>query len=164
MCSSDLLERFDLPATYRVGGAYRLKRMAWLTADVIKAGRSDTALALGAEGELRVTGSETVFCRLGYKSGRSRNAGSGVSAGLGIRTGSLGVDYAFSPFGDLGDAHRFTLNFRFGRVRAAYVAPPSDPLTPSVVRKAPVKKTRKPAVKFKRPPPPAKERPIYFTW
>jgi hypothetical protein len=157
-------ESFDLPRTYRTGAAYRLKQTAWFTAEILKAGRSDTAFALGAEGEYAVTGRETVFLRAGYKSGRSKNAGSGVSAGLGIRTGDLGVDYAFSPFGDLGDAHRFTLTFRFGKSREI-TAPAAEVKRPSAVRKIPAKKTRRSTVNVKRPAPrPKNDNPIYFTW
>ncbi len=155
--------RFDLPRTYRVGAAYRLKQMAWLTTEILKAGQSDTAFALGAEGEFAVTGRETVFGRLGYKSGRSKSAGSGVSAGLGIRTGSLGVDYAFSPFGDLGDAHRFTLAFRFGKIREVRQAA-SGGNRPAAVRKAPVRKPRKSTVKIRPAPRPKNDDQIYFTW
>ncbi|HOW90646.1 MAG TPA: PorV/PorQ family protein, partial [Elusimicrobiales bacterium] len=133
--------RFDLPRTWRAGAAYRLERMAWLSAERLKAGGSGAAAALGAEGEYAITGKETVFARLGYKSGRSRNAGSGLSAGLGLRSGSLGVDYAFSPLGDLGDAHRFTLTFKFGKTQAA------RPERSSVRKAAVKKKARKPAGK-----------------
>ena len=54
--------------------------------------------------------------RLGY-------AGTGVAAresavpffaGAGFRVGRVGLDYAFSPLGDLGGTHRLSLGFKFG--------------------------------------------------
>jgi hypothetical protein len=110
-------ENFALPVTYRGGGAYRLKDMLWLTAEAIKAGQSDAALAVGAEGQATSIHGETVFGRLGYKSGRSKNAGPGISAGVGFRSGNFQVDYAFSPFGDLGNTHRVSVTARFGEDR-----------------------------------------------
>jgi hypothetical protein len=155
-------ESFSLPLTYRAGGAYRLKDMAWFTAELQKTGQSDSALAVGAEGEYAITGRETVFVRAGYKTGRSKNAGSGLSAGLGLRTGDLGVDYAFSPFGDLGDTHRFTLTFKFGKVRAIS-RPVVETKRPAARVKPPVKKSQKYKVKPKRSTKPL-DNPIYFTW
>ena len=115
-------ESFDLPLTYRGGAAYRVQEMAWLTAEVVKAGQSDTAFAAGAEAEYLFGFKEKVFARLGYKTGRSTNAGSGISAGVGLQSDDLRVDYAFSPFGDLGDTHRISLTLKFGEDRDA-IAP-----------------------------------------
>lgn len=50
--------------------------------------------------------------RGGYKT----NAGekdAGLSLGFGINMGKYAVDYAYSPMGDLGKAHRITLTLRF---------------------------------------------------
>ena len=60
-------ESFELPRTYRAGGAYRLMDRAWLTMEIMKAGHSDLAAAAGAEGEYSITRRETVFARAGYK-------------------------------------------------------------------------------------------------
>lgn len=51
--------------------------------------------------------------RTGYQFGRDKNAGSGFSAGVGFRLASLALDYAFVPYGDLGDTHRMSLGFKF---------------------------------------------------
>ncbi len=110
-------ESFSLPFTCRGGAAYRVRDMAWLTAELVKAGESDTAFAAGAEGEYSFDPRETLFARLGYKTGRSKNAGSGISAGVGLQSNDLRLDYAFSPFGDLGDTHRISLTLKFGQDR-----------------------------------------------
>lgn len=37
----------------------------------------------------------------------------GMGVGIGLKVSSLSVDYAFLPYGDLGDTHRITLGFHF---------------------------------------------------
>jgi hypothetical protein len=53
--------------------------------------------------------------RVGYDGRRS--AGEGLTAGLGFRRGDFSIDYAFAPFGRIGDEHRVALGYRFGAVR-----------------------------------------------
>ena len=111
-------ESFDLPRISRGGAAYHLTDKYWVSVEGIKIGEGETFFAGGAEGEFNLTKSEIGFIRLGYKDGRSKNTGSGIAAGVGIKSGDLSGDYAFSSFGDLGDAHRITLSFRFGGSRS----------------------------------------------
>ena len=33
---------------------------------------------------------------------------------MGLKSGELRFDYAFVPYGDLGDSHRLTVSFKFG--------------------------------------------------
>lgn len=55
--------------------------------------------------------------RAGYQFGRSKDdLGSalvGLGAGLGFKYDRFSLDYAYVPFGDLGDTHRMTLGFTF---------------------------------------------------
>jgi long-subunit fatty acid transport protein len=44
------------------------------------------------------------------------NGLTGLSAGVGLHIGALTVDYAFRPFGDLGDTHRVSLLIKFNRL------------------------------------------------
>lgn len=113
---------FDLPRTYRAGAAYRVENIAWLTAEIVKAGQSPFAIAAGAEGGYSVGPKEEAFARLGFRTGRSRNSGSGLAAGAGLRSEDLRIDYAFSPFGELGDTHRITVTLKFGEARGAVVS------------------------------------------
>ncbi|MBI4369802.1 MAG: PorV/PorQ family protein [Elusimicrobia bacterium] len=55
---------------------------------------------------------EQMGFRAGYQAGRGSGTG-GFAAGLGFKHAGLGVDYAFVPFGDLGDTHRVSLSLRF---------------------------------------------------
>ncbi len=70
-------------------------------------------LALGAEYLLN----KNFAFRAGYQFGHaSDDLGSGLvglGAGLGLKFDSFALDYAYVPFGDLGDTHRMTLGFNF---------------------------------------------------
>ncbi len=156
-------QSFELPRTYRAGGAYRLLRKAWFTAEIMKVGHSDLAAAAGAEGEYSITRLETIFARAGYKTGRYKNAGPGVSAGVGIRSGDICVDYAFSPFGDLGDTHRFTLSYWFGKDRGDILTEQKIKRA-SRVKQAPAARTKPAREKAKRTAPGKEDKSIYFLW
>ncbi|MBI4669217.1 MAG: PorV/PorQ family protein [Elusimicrobia bacterium] len=56
---------------------------------------------------------EQLGLRAGYQLGRDKGAGLGIAAGMGFKHAGLGVDYAFVPFGDLGDTHRVSLSYKF---------------------------------------------------
>jgi tetratricopeptide (TPR) repeat protein len=55
---------------------------------------------------------DLITLRFGYKA--SGHLDGGLRAGMGIGTRSLRFDYAYTPFGVLGETHRVSLNFRFG--------------------------------------------------
>jgi hypothetical protein len=110
-------EAFSLPTAFRAGGAWRVKDRAWVSLEAAQSREGGLAAALGVEGELRLTETEAILPRFGYRSGRSEGAGIGVTAGLGLRVRVFQVDYAFSPYGDLGNTHRLSFGLRFGPVR-----------------------------------------------
>ncbi|MBU2573064.1 MAG: PorV/PorQ family protein [Elusimicrobia bacterium] len=64
--------------------------------------------------ELMVNYTEGTLCALrgGYKTHAGGGAG-GLSFGFGVDTKKYAVDYAYSPMGDLGKAHRLSLTLRF---------------------------------------------------
>lgn len=51
--------------------------------------------------------------RTGYQFGREEDAGSGFAAGAGFRFFNMGLDYAFVPYGDLGNTHRVSFGVKF---------------------------------------------------
>ena len=54
--------------------------------------------------------------RAGYQIGRSQDKLGGLTgfgAGLGLKLDRFNLDYAYVPFGDLGDTHRMTIGFNF---------------------------------------------------
>lgn len=70
---------------------------------------------------------EAFALRLGYAFGSRDNAGGvRLTGGFGARLGAFELDYAFSPFGQLGDAHQISLGFRFGKERGKRDDKPSN--------------------------------------
>jgi hypothetical protein len=124
---------FPLPLMLRAGSAWYFRNRLSISGDVIKAGESPAALALGAEGKFESGPEESLYARAGYNTGRSRYAGSGLSVGVGFGNGDLHVDYAFIPYGELGDSHRLTIALSFGvrvgppQAGAAYGNRPAGP-------------------------------------
>jgi len=113
---------FELPLMIRTGVAWRLNDQLLLSVDAVKAGESAAALSAGVERGFQIGQNESFFVRAGYKSGRSQYAGSGFTGGIGIQNKDLRLDYAFSPYSDLGNAHRVTLSFSFGALRENIIA------------------------------------------
>lgn len=108
---------FAAPLVIRGGVAVPFLENYLISVEGVKAGSSETAAAVGAEARVRTGPKEYFVMRAGYKTGRSRNAGPGLTAGIGVINRELRVDYAFVPYGDLGDAHRVTVSVRFGALR-----------------------------------------------
>jgi len=108
---------FALPLMLRGGVSAEAGEYLRFSADAVKPGESDLQGAFGAEAELPANPQEAFYLRAGYRTGRSGNAGPGLSAGVGFGNGELRLDYAFAPYGDLGDSHRVTLAFAFGAQR-----------------------------------------------
>lgn len=103
-------ESAGLPMNIKIGGAHRLlEKKLLLSLDFNK--YTDTTFRgnLGAEYRL----SEMLALRLGYNGGN--DMGSGLTGGFGLKYSRLNFDYAFVPYGDLGDAHRLSLSYRFDK-------------------------------------------------
>ncbi|HBL17283.1 MAG: hypothetical protein A2X36_00185 [Elusimicrobia bacterium GWA2_69_24] len=101
----------DFPTVLRLGAAYDLAFLGQkLTAafELDKEANDDVTLHPGLEW-LPVP---WFAARAGYD-GRNQ-AGPGVTAGVGWRLKDLSLDYAFVPFGDLGDSHRIGISMRWG--------------------------------------------------
>jgi tetratricopeptide (TPR) repeat protein len=56
----------------------------------------------------------------------------GVTAGLGFHYQDLSLDYAYSPFGDLGTSQRLSLTYLFGEKTKKNATPTATPLPPTV--------------------------------
>ncbi len=162
---------FPLPLMLRAGIAWTYLDMITIEADGVKAGESAAAPAVGAEGEIPTGPDGAFYVRAGYTGGRSRFAGSGVTAGLGLRNGDLRVDYAFAPYGELGDAHRITIAVRFGGERKKaekrrYAAPQRKVVKAAAVaeKAAPEKAKAAPAKKKATAPGGSGGKDVYFMW
>jgi hypothetical protein len=107
-------ESFALPMTVRLGASTRvLDKKMLLSGGVSKANDSSAQVQAGLEYNL----ASYFTLRGGYKlaSGASDlGALVGVSAGFGLQFDRFNLDYAVTPFGDLGLSHRISLLVHFG--------------------------------------------------
>lgn len=108
-------KRYDLPLSFRAGLSHRLPgAKALLALDVYKPVDNYPFFALGGE----YPAAKNIFLRTGYRyrlNGNELGAFSGFSAGIGFIYSKVSFDYAFAPFGDLGNSHRFSVTARFGK-------------------------------------------------
>lgn len=109
---------YALPLTFKAGLSRRLSDAGGLLSlEADKPIDNYPSFILGVEYPL--TG--RMALRTGYKyrlHGNELGAWSGFSAGAGVAFDRLTFDYAFTPFGVLGNSHRFSINMRFGGVEA----------------------------------------------
>lgn len=100
-----------LPSTIRTGAGYRFKSYGQDTAvalDILKTKDEAIVFKLGFE----VLAGGIIPIRAGFTT--LNDDGPGISVGTGYSSANLSFDYAFVPFKDLGNAHRFSISFRWG--------------------------------------------------
>ncbi len=104
-----------LPMTAEAGAAYRLFNNTLLVSlAVCIPFQQEIVFKAGAEYNLE----EIIFFRAGYKYsqfGNDLGPLSGLSCGLGADISEYKVSYAYAPYSDLGDTHRISLTFPFGK-------------------------------------------------
>jgi opacity protein-like surface antigen len=102
-------EAFPLPLTYSCGVSYYFKQLN-IGLDFDQEINCDAVYKTGFEYSL----SKNVDLRAGYIYSAETYANPGITAGLGFNVSArLYIDYAFVPYGDLGDTHRFSLKYNF---------------------------------------------------
>lgn len=119
-----------LPLTLRVGTSYRIGQN-WRISGV-QGSREKTGLLLALDGNFprdsdasARLGSEYTFgwtenlassVRGGYQTNRARQiegSASGISAGAGLTYKSFSFDFSWTPFGDMGNAFRYSAKLKF---------------------------------------------------
>lgn len=96
-----------LPLTYKVGGAYTYRNIVTVAVDVGKP--IDNKVRVNAGGEFVLL--NTMSLRGGYNSANELDRG--LTGGIGIKLQKISIDYAFVPYGVLGDTHRFSASYHF---------------------------------------------------
>ncbi|MEW6680618.1 MAG: PorV/PorQ family protein [bacterium] len=99
---------FSLPLSLKAGVSYSLPKNLFILSDLTIPNDNDPYLGLGAEYSLK----EMFFIRAGYKTG-PEDEGKGFTIGLGTKYLSYNFDYAYQPFGKLGDSHRLSVKAKF---------------------------------------------------
>ncbi len=110
-------EESSLPTTGRVGASVLLSPKWFFSIDGIAPKGTNPLVAAGAEFAFISNQTMEISVRSGYnnRTSTSKLGGlSGWSGGIGILVGNLSMDYAWSPYGDIGDAHRMSLGYAFG--------------------------------------------------
>ncbi|PIU82963.1 MAG: hypothetical protein COS68_06605 [Elusimicrobia bacterium CG06_land_8_20_14_3_00_38_11] len=106
---------YNLPLNFKTGCAYRLfNGDLTLALDVNQPIDNYAKFSLGAEYWIK----KMLALRGGYTyrhNGNELGALSGVSGGVGMKIKDFGLDYAFVPFGDLGNTHRVSFSLKFGK-------------------------------------------------
>ena len=102
-------ESFSLPLNVKFGAAYRLIDGALtIAADANRPVDNYANVGLGAE--YKIMG--IMNLRAGYRytvGGNPLGTASGLRAGIGVEITDYKIDYAFVPYGELGQAHRISL-------------------------------------------------------
>ncbi|MBN2289627.1 MAG: PorV/PorQ family protein [Candidatus Glassbacteria bacterium] len=105
------LSGYDAPRLISLGAAYR-KTLPWeystllVTAQATVPNDNETRFALGGEYGYK----DFLFGRVGYRSGLDYED---FSFGFGVLYRKLRFDYAFVPYSDLGNSHRFSFIYGF---------------------------------------------------
>ncbi|MDD5260090.1 MAG: PorV/PorQ family protein [bacterium] len=103
-----------LPMTIKLGAGYKVLNDALtLAADVIYPNDNDIMFGGGVEYALKFGTGGALALRTGYKTGVDSGGMSGLGAGIGISYQMFGFDFAWAPYGDLGDAIRGSLSLKF---------------------------------------------------
>lgn len=103
----------ELPLTLRTAVGYRTPNERWgLSAEMDWTKNQEISGSVG--GEFWILPRHLAF-RTGFNSGV--DVDNGFSAGAAFRWNDLTLDYAFVPFGELGDQHQVSLTYDFGAER-----------------------------------------------
>ena len=118
------IQDYSQPLIYKLAGSYWLKNTFLKKDRMIIAGdfniNDDTGprVSLGDEYRMRF-GKNDVYLRAGYRTGSQDGTDTGPDLGAGIAHQfddvEADVDYAFVPYGILGDTHRISVNLIIGR-------------------------------------------------
>ena len=108
-------EEAPLPLILRLGTLTRLGDYLALTADIVAQRDGLPFAAIGAEVSVPVGGDLDLALRAGANTRAVADLGGlrNVALGGGVRAGGYRLDYAFSPFGDLGTVHRLSAGLTF---------------------------------------------------
>jgi hypothetical protein len=107
-------EADPLPFNIKLGGAYEIKSN-WLAVLDVNAPIDDMVnVGAGTEYCYKVKEEIGLIGRAGYNTQNSQTGGlNGVSAGIGIKYTDYCLDYAFVPYGELGNTQRISLAIKF---------------------------------------------------
>ncbi|MBU1262555.1 PorV/PorQ family protein [bacterium] len=105
-------EEDKMPITLKLGAVYKLMdENAKLLLDLVKPLDNNWRVSCGTEWCIN----RNLSLRGGYNSQVFKDLGIGVSLGAGLKLGTFALDYAYVPYNELGDTHRFSFTTHFGK-------------------------------------------------
>lgn len=102
-----------LPMNIKAGVGYRPIETLTVGLDVNVPNDNNVNVATGLEYNLKLGENFSLIPRAGYKTGTDLGALSGVGAGVGFNLGTIGLDFAYVPCGDLGNSIRVSISGKF---------------------------------------------------
>ncbi len=114
-------EETQLPLTVRLGNMMQLYKHFTLTVDLVAARDNLPYLATGGEARISADKDMDIFLRAGFNTRAVSDLGGthNIALGAGLRYSDYRLDYAFSPFGDLGSVHRISVSMTFKEKKPA---------------------------------------------
>ena len=107
-------EASPLPMNIRAGVAYHIVENWCAALDFSAPIDNNPSFGAGTEYVLRVNPALSLAGRAGYNTRNTETGGvNGITAGLGVEYMNFNVDYAFVPYGNLGDTNRISVNIKF---------------------------------------------------
>ncbi|MBN2407126.1 MAG: PorV/PorQ family protein [Elusimicrobia bacterium] len=107
-------ESDPLPLNIKLGGAYSVTEDILATADINAPSDAEANAGIGGEYLYSVNDDISLSGRAGYTTRNGDTGGTnGVTAGIGVKYTKYNFDYAFAPYGDLGNTHRISLGMKF---------------------------------------------------
>ncbi len=105
-----------LPSRLRAGMSLRLLPSWIFNTDIFKPAEGSVWIGTGTEWRLDIGGNFDIALRGGYntRSGGHVSGLQGVSAGAGVGIAGSNLNYAWIPYGDVGQTHRLSLDIQFG--------------------------------------------------
>lgn len=108
-------ENYDITKIIRIGSSVFINKNITINSDIIIPQDRFLYWSIGFEGKIDITKRTKFFLRTGAN---TRNLSDmeglrSVSFGFGLKHFNYGFDYSFSPFGNLGNIHRVSLNINY---------------------------------------------------
>ena len=104
----------SLPMNIKVGSAYAVKKNWLAVLDINYPSDGQLYCGLGTEYCKKVNDKISVAGRVGYNT-RNKDTGglNGLTVGMGMKYKGYSFDYAFVPYGDLGNTNRISFSILF---------------------------------------------------
>ncbi len=109
-------ENFELPSSFKIGAGFYYKDASFAM-EIFKIFKENTEFKIGGEYFIK----KILALRAGYVTGYSQTHPlAGFRAGFGIKYRNFNFDYAFQPYGDLGNVHRISMGFAFAPLKIKF--------------------------------------------